>query len=103
MCLILHLWYLYVLNLLVNHKNTKLKANTKIQASNRHILRVLGRFYSLIHSAQPCRRERFRSIKIIHTKKIEFLQHFFQIKSNQNRIFRTLQFLHCNKVDKPFK
>jgi len=36
------------LNHLVNHLNTKLSAETKNQASNRHIFKVLGRLYSLI-------------------------------------------------------
>ena len=37
-----------LLNQLVNHQNTQLNAETKNQASNRHIFIVLGRLYSLI-------------------------------------------------------
>jgi len=36
------------LNHLVNYQITKLNAETKNQASNRHIFRGLGRLYSLI-------------------------------------------------------
>ena len=39
-----------VLNHNIHHQNTKLNAETKTQALNRHIFRVLGRLYSLI----PC-------------------------------------------------
>jgi len=41
-------WLISVLNHLLNHKNSQLNAKTKIQASNRHIFRVLGRLHSLI-------------------------------------------------------
>jgi len=41
-------WLMPMLNYFVNHQNTSLVAETKIQASNRHIFRVLGRLYSLI-------------------------------------------------------
>ena len=37
-----------MLNYFVNHQNTSLVAETKIQASNRHIFRVLGRLSRLI-------------------------------------------------------
>jgi len=37
-----------VLNHLVNHENILKNAETKTQASNRHIFRVLGRLYSII-------------------------------------------------------
>ena len=35
---------------LVNHQNTQLSEETEKQASNRDIMRVLGRLYSLILS-----------------------------------------------------
>ena len=44
----------YVLNNLVNHQNNYLNVKTKIQASNRHIFRVLGRLCSVILGGSTC-------------------------------------------------
>ena len=41
-------WAISVLIYLENHKNNQLNAETKNQASDRHIDRVLGRLFSLI-------------------------------------------------------
>ena len=41
-------WSKSVVNYSINHRNTKLNAETKNQSLNRHISRVLGRLYSLI-------------------------------------------------------
>ena len=40
-------WLISVLNHLVSHENTQLRAKTKKQALNRNICIVLGRLYSL--------------------------------------------------------
>ena len=47
-------WLLSGLYHLVNHQNTQVNADTKFQAENRHIFRVLDRFYRLIFGGYPC-------------------------------------------------
>ena len=47
-------WVISVLNHSVKYQNTQFNAEAKKQASNRHILRVLGRLHNLSLCGWPC-------------------------------------------------